>query len=144
MAYDWICPKFPSRLRDHPRFTDGVRIISHLEPERPRVCIATAVLTDLMRPIEFPKEFSFPSGEAEWLLTQMLDDIERAFTGKCDHQFPHFFINLKTSDIPDVGQYLFCLCEATRLLGEERGQQVLKDLEEECQQAIEMVKNNDK
>lgn len=144
MAYDWICPKVLSKLRDHPRFRNGVRTISSLEPERPRVCIATAVLTDLMRPIEFPKEFPSPPNEAEWLITHMLEDIEKAFADECDHQFPHFLINLKANDIPDVGRYLFFPCEATRLLGEERGQRVLKDLKEECQQVIEMVKKNGK
>lgn len=92
-----------------------------------------------MRPIEFPEEFSFPSGEAEWLITQMLDDIEKAFTDECDHKFPHFLINLKTSDVPDAGQYLFYPCEASRLLG-ERGRQVLEELAKECWQVIEAIK----
>ena len=142
-AYDWICPKVPENLRDHHRSSEGVYAISQLEPERPRVCFVTAVYTPLMRPIEFIKEFSFPPGDAEWLARQLLDDIERAFTGECDHQFPHLLINLKSSDSPQASQFLFYPCEATRLVGEEKGQRVLNDLAEDCRQVIEQVKHND-
>lgn len=135
----WICPQLPDKFRNHTRyFRVPIWKYSYVTPELPRICFICGTVTDLLRPSEFGQFFE---GSDEYFARHLSEDIEMAMKGECNHTIgPHLLITLTMLD----GDSLFFYpCEAVRLLGKEKADQVLNDLLVECRQMLQAVNRSD-
>lgn len=140
---NWICPNLPDQYKEHPRcFFVDTWSRSGIGPDAPRICFIAGTITPLLRPIEYPQFYPPNDGDTEFLIDHLIDNIEDARNGRCNHSpgsGPNLLIAIRLTDGDSL---LFYPCEVVNLLGEEKAERILSDLSAECRQVLEMIKES--